>query len=193
MRMDDSVFREEVRKAVEVLRSGGTILYPTDTIWGIGCDATNVSAVEKVYNIKKRSESKSMIILLDDVNKLGKYVSEIPEVANELIECADSPLTIVYPGVINLARNVVAEDGSAGIRVTQDPFCKQLARVFGKPIVSTSANISGEPSPDSFSSVSEEIRKNVDHIVSLRQNEKTGSRPSRIIKLAVNGEFSIIR
>ncbi len=190
---DQSTIKEEVRKAVEVLRSGGTIAYPTDTIWGIGCDATNQDAVKKVFELKKREESKSLIVLLDEADKLGKYVKVIPEVANDLLEHTESPLTIIYPDVMNLAKNVIAPDGSAGIRIVQDEFCRLMIRTFGKPVVSTSANISGEPAPDSYSSISEEILNGVDYVINLRRAEKTTNKPSRIIKLAVNGEFSIIR
>jgi L-threonylcarbamoyladenylate synthase len=191
--MNIGAIKEEVRKAVEVLRNGGIILYPTDTVWGIGCDATNEKAVEKIFRIKKREESKSLIVLLEDPDKLGKYVKEIPEVANDLIEHSDKPLTIVYPGIVNLAKNVIAEDGSAGIRIVKDEFCEQLLRTFGKPVVSTSANVSGEATPAGYSSISEDIINGVDHVVNLRRTENTGTTPSRIIKLAVNGEFSIIR
>lgn len=184
---------QELENALKVLRSGGTILYPTDTVWGIGCDATKEQAVEKVFQIKKRNESKSLIVLIDSIDELGRYVKEIPYVATELIECSDLPLTIVFPGAINLAKNLIAQDGSIAIRVVKDKFCSELIRKSGKPLVSTSANISGEPTPSSFDDVSEEIVNGVDYVVNLRRSERTGNKPSRIIQLNVNGEFKIIR
>jgi L-threonylcarbamoyladenylate synthase len=185
--------KEEIRKAVEVLRKGGLILYPTDTIWGIGCDATNKDAVAKIFALKKREESKAMIVLIDHPDNLSKYIKEIPEVANDLLEHADKPLTIIYPGAVNLASNLVAEDGSIAIRVVKDEFCEQMIRSFGKPVVSTSANISGEAVASGFSEINESIKNGVDHIVDHKRNVRTGTTPSSIIKLAVNGEFSIIR
>jgi L-threonylcarbamoyladenylate synthase len=169
------------------------ILYPTDTIWGIGCDATNEEAVAKIFKLKKREDSKSMIILLDSEARLPSYIREVPEVAWDLIECADTPLTIIYDGAKNLAKNVVAEDGSIGIRITKDEFCKRLIEKFRKPIVSTSANISGNDAPASFSDIDEDIINGVDYVVNLRQEELSKSSPSAIIKLGVGGEVKIIR
>ena len=183
----------EINKCIDVLRQGGIILYPTDTVWGIGCDATNEDAVAKVYKLKKREDSKSMIILLDNEAKLLSYVREIPQQAWDLIDFSEKPLTIIYPDAKNLARNVIAEDGSIGIRITKDEFCRKLIEKFRKPIVSTSANISGKTAPVDFSSIDKEIQEGVDYVVNLRQNENTISNPSTIIKLGLRGEFKIIR
>jgi L-threonylcarbamoyladenylate synthase len=184
---------EEIRKAIEVLKNGGTILYPTDTVWGIGCDATNKEAVEKVFRIKQRDESKSLIVLVDNDQKLNKHLADVPEMAWDLIEFSDKPITIIYPGARGLAPNAIAEDGSIAIRLTKDEFCRKLIGRFNKPIISTSANISGEPTPGSFSEISAAILKSVDHIVNWRQNEKNNPPPSSIIKLQMNGEIQIIR
>lgn len=184
---------EEIQNALEVLRKGGTILYPTDTVWGIGCDARNKEAVAKVFKIKQRAEYKSMVTLVCDDKMLNRYVKEVPEVAWDLIEAADAPLTIIYPGARMLAENVIAADGSVGIRLVKDPFCRDLIHKFGKPIVSTSANISGENAPSSFNDIKIDILNNVDYIVNLRKNEKNDTQPSTIIKVALNGEFKIIR
>jgi L-threonylcarbamoyladenylate synthase len=184
---------EEIKNALEVLRKGGTILYPTDTVWGIGCDARNKDAVAKVFKIKQRAEYKSMVTLVCDDKMLNRYVKEVPEVAWDLIEAADTPLTIIYPGARMLAENVVAADGSVGIRLIKDPFCRNLVHKFGKPIVSTSANISGENAPSSFNDIKIDILNKVDYIVNLRKNENNNVQPSTIIKVALNGEFKIIR
>jgi L-threonylcarbamoyladenylate synthase len=186
-------FAEDVIKAVEVLRSGGIILYPTDTIWGIGCDATNPLAVNRIYEIKQRQDTKSMLILMENPNLLNSYISEVPEIAWELIEVADTPLTIVYPGAKNLAINLLATDGSVGIRITNEAFTQQLIQRFHKPVVSTSANISGQKSPQNFAEISDEIKQSVDYIVSFRQDDLTRSNPSGIIKLGVGGQIEIIR
>jgi L-threonylcarbamoyladenylate synthase len=184
---------EEIKNALEVLRKGGTILYPTDTVWGIGCDARNKEAVAKVFQIKQRAEYKSMVTLVCDNTMLNRYVKEVPEVAWDLIETADRPLTIIYPDARMLAENVIAADGSVGIRLIKDEFCKNLIHKFGKPIVSTSANISGEPAPSSFNDIKIDILNKVDYIVNLRQKENNNTQPSTIIKVAMNGEFKIIR
>lgn len=184
---------EEIQNALEVLRKGGTILYPTDTVWGIGCDARNKEAVAKVFKIKQRAEYKSMVTLVCDDKMLNRYVKEVPEAAWDLIEAADSPLTIIYPGARMLAENVIAADGSVGIRLIKDPFCRDLIHKFGKPIVSTSANISGENAPSSFNDIKIDILNKVDYIVNLRKNENNNTQPSTIIKVALNGEFKIIR
>src|SRR5512135_2173629 len=133
---------EDIRAAVETLKKGGIILYPADTIWGLGCDATNEDAVRKIFRIKERQDAKSMLVLLDDENKLTGYVTEIPEIAWSILEVTEKPITIIYPGARNLAAGLVAEDGSIGIRIVKDDFCRQMIRTFGKPVVSTSANIS---------------------------------------------------
>lgn len=186
-------YKEDIEKACEVMFNGGIILYPTDTIWGIGCDATNPEAVKRVYKIKKRIDSKALITLVDSPAKVNAYVQDMPEIAWDLIEFATKPLTIIYDKARNLAENLLAEDGSAGIRVTNEPFSKDLCMRFKKPIVSTSANISGEPSPQNFSEVSQEIISAVDYIIKYRQDEKAKAAPSSIIKLGNKGEVKIIR
>ena len=185
--------KEDIRKACEVMQKGGVILYPTDTIWGIGCDATNEDAVKRVYDIKKRADSKAMLVLVDNAVKVDFYVNQAPEVAFDLIELATKPLTIIYDDAKNLAPNLIAEDGSIGIRVTSEEFSNQLCFRFRKAIVSTSANVSGEPSPTSFADISEEIKQAVDYIVQSRQNEKTSSKSSSIIKLGKGGQVKVIR
>ncbi|MCX6238107.1 MAG: L-threonylcarbamoyladenylate synthase [Bacteroidia bacterium] len=186
-------FVEDLVKAVEVLRSGGIILYPTDTIWGVGCDATNPVAVRRIYEIKQRQDTKSMLVLMENPNLLNSYIAEVPEIAWELIEVADSPLTIIYPGAKNLAANLLAPDGSVGIRITTEAFTQQLIQRFRKPLVSTSANISGQKSPLNFVEINDEIKKSVDYIVKFRQDDLTRSNPSGIIKLGVGGQIEIIR
>ena len=184
---------DDIRKACEVMEKGGVILYPTDTIWGIGCDATNEEAVKRVFDIKHRADSKAMLVLIDTPTKLNYYVKEMSDVAWDLIELADKPMTIIYDGARNLAPNLLAEDGSVGIRVTNEPFSKQLCQRFRKAIVSTSANISGTPSPANFSEISEEIKQEVDYIVENRREEKLDSKPSSIVKLSAKGVIKIIR
>lgn len=175
------------------MREGGVILYPTDTIWGIGCDATNEDAVRRVYEIKQRQDSKAMLVLVDSFVKVDFYVRDVPEVAWDLIDLADKPLTIIYSGARNLAANLLAEDGSVGIRVTNEDFSKRLCQQFRKAIVSTSANISGQPSPKNFSEISEEVKSAVDYIVGYRQEEMSNPKPSSIIKLDKGGVIKIIR
>lgn len=184
---------EDVKKAVEIMRQGGVILYPTDTIWGIGCDATNEEAVKKVYEIKKRADSKAMICLVDTPDRVQRYVREIPAVAWDLMELAEKPLTIIFDGAKNLAPNLLAEDGSVGIRVTREEVSNQLCYRFQKPVVSTSANISGEPSAACFAEISDEIKNAVDYIMQSRQKETRKCQSSSIIKLGVDGEVQIIR
>ena len=185
--------REDIKKACEVMNKGGVILYPTDTIWGIGCDATNEEAVKRVYEIKKRADSKAMLVLVDNAVKVDFYVNQAPEVAFDLIELATKPLTIIYDDAKNLAPNLIAEDGSIGIRVTSEEFSNQLCFRFRKAIVSTSANVSGEPSPATFADISEEIKQAVDYIVQSRQTETSAPKPSSIIKLGKGGQIKIIR
>ena len=175
------------------MREGGVILYPTDTIWGIGCDATNEDAVRRVYEIKQRQDSKAMLVLVDSSVKVDFYVRDVPEVAWDLIDLADKPLTIIYSGARNLAANLLAEDGSVGIRVTNEDFSKRLCQQFRKAIASTSANISGQPSPKNFSEISEEVKSAVDYIVGYRQEEMSNPKPSSIIKLDKGGVIKIIR
>ena len=175
------------------MREGGVILYPTDTIWGIGCDATNEDAVRRVYEIKQRQDSKAMLVLVDSSVKVDFYVRDVPEVAWDLIDLADKPLTIIYSGARNLAANLLAEDGSVGIRVTNEDFSKRLCQQFRKAIVSTSANISGQPSPKNFSEISEEVKSAVGYIGGYRQEEMSNPKPSSIIKLDKGGVIKIIR
>ena len=175
------------------MAAGGLILYPTDTIWGIGCDATNEEAVRKVYALKRRSDHKAMLLLMDSSAKLNYYVQEVPDVAWDLIELADSPLTVIYSGARNVAPNLLAEDGSVGIRITQEEFSHKLCERFRKPLVSTSANVSGAPSPANFSEISETIKSGVDHIVRYRQEDLSKAAPSHIIKLGAGGLVKIIR
>jgi len=183
----------EVERTIQVLIKGGVILYPTDTIWGIGCDATNSKAVEKIYKIKHRAQQQSFIILLDDADKIKNYVTHIPPIAYDLISQYVRPLTIIYPESKNIAKNVVAQNGSIAIRIVKDVFCKTLIRKFGKPIVSSSANISGETHPISFSVISDEIKIGVDYIVDWERNIVREVNPSTIIRLFDNGTFDVIR
>jgi len=194
----------EMQKALEVLRSGGIILYPTDTVWGIGCDATDPAAVAKVYEIKKRADSKSLVLLASDMDMICRYVKEIPEMAVQLVEVNDKPMTIIYPGAVAgnpedkasrscLAYNTVAEDGTVGIRIPMMDFCQQLVARFGRPIVSTSANISGEPTPRKFAEISDEIRNAVDHIVDPALEKGSTGQSSSIIKVGLDYSIEIIR
>ena len=175
------------------MAAGGLILYPTDTTWGIGCDATNEEAVRKVYALKRRSDHKAMLLLMDSSAKLNYYVQEVPDVAWDLIELADSPLTVIYSGARNVAPNLLAEDGSVGIRITQEEFSHKLCERFRKPLVSTSANVSGAPSPANFSEISDTIKSGVDYIVRYRQEDLSKAAPSHIIKLGAGGLVKIIR
>ncbi len=184
---------EDINKALEVLRAGGVILYPTDTIWGIGCDATNSEAVAKIYKLKQREDSKSMLTLIDSPQRMGGYISEIPDVAWDVIELSEKPLTIIFDGAKNLAPNLIATDGTIGMRVTKELFSKELCARLRKPIVSTSANISGQKAPATFDEISEEIINNVDYTVEYRRNDITPATPSSIIKLGKGGEVKIIR
>lgn len=184
---------EDIKAALEVLQKGGVILYPTDTIWGLGCDANNEEAVKRIYDIKKRDDSKSMLVLMENPSLLDRFVDEIPEVAFDLIELSDKPLTIIYDGAKNLARNLIAEDGSIGIRFTTEVFSSDLIRRFKRPIVSTSANVSGKPSPENFDKIDQEIIDAVDYVVKYRQDDTQKAVPSGIIKLGRGGEIKIIR
>ena len=186
-------FVEDLNKSIEVIKNGGVILYPTDTIWGIGCDATNPIAVERIYQIKQRSDRKSMLVLLENPNRIPSYINEMPEIAWDLIELTDKPLTIIYSGAKNLAPNLIAEDGSIGIRISEDPFNQKLIQKLQKPLVSTSANISGEKPPSNFSEISQDIITLVDYVVEWRQDEITKAEASSIIKLGPKGEIQIIR
>jgi len=185
--------RDTIAEAVRVLKDGGVILYPTDTVWGIGCDATNEKAVARVYEIKQRAESKALVLLACDLDMVARYIREIPPMAIDLVEVNDAPMTIIYPGAEHLAPNVVAEDGSVGIRIPLSEHCRQLAFRLRRPIVSTSANISGQPTPKRFKDIPQEIRDAVDYIVSPRLEAESTGKASQIIKLAVDGTVEIIR
>ncbi|MFP5078778.1 L-threonylcarbamoyladenylate synthase [Pedobacter sp. JCM 36344] len=185
--------RTEIEKALNTLKSGGVILYPTDTVWGLGCDATNEEAVAKVNSIKGRASDKSFIILLDNDSKIQSYITEVPDVAYDLIEYAENPLTIIFSGAKNLAKSVINADGTVGVRVVKHDFCQQLLQRFRKPITSTSANISGDPTPQIFDEISDKIKDAVDYIVDWEQEISTPKKPSTIMKLAPGGQFSFIR
>jgi L-threonylcarbamoyladenylate synthase len=201
--------KEEIQKALEVLRKGGVILYPTDTVWGIGCDATDPEAVAKIYEIKRRSDSKSLVLLASDMDMISRYVKEVPEMAIQLVEVNDKPMTIIYPGAVTgprpegdvmpkaekyaLAFNTAAEDGSVGIRVPMMEFCQQLAFRLGRPMVSTSANISGEATPKRFAEISQEVKSAVDHIVDPALERGSTGQSSSIIKVGLDYSIEIIR
>lgn len=202
--------QESIQKALEVLRAGGIILYPTDTVWGLGCDATNPEAVAKIYEIKRRADSKSLVLLASDIDMIARYVKEIPEMAIQLVEVNDKPMTIIYPGAVvgfapdasgvlpkpdrrALAFNTVAEDGTVGIRIPMMDFCQQLVFKLGRPLVSTSANISGEPTPKRFAEISEEIRSAVDHVVDPALERGATGQSSSIIKVGLDYSIEIIR
>jgi len=187
------MLKTEIEKALTVLKNGGVILYPTDTVWGLGCDATNEEAVEKINTIKGRSSDKSFIILVDNDSKLQSYAEDIPEVAYDLIEYAENPLTIILSGAKNLAKNVISADGSIGVRVVKHEFVHPLLQRFRKPITSTSANISGQPSPRFFDEIDESIKDAVDYVVDWRQDDKEPKKASTIMKLSPSGQFSFIR
>jgi Sua5/YciO/YrdC/YwlC family protein len=185
--------KEDIKAACETLERGGIILYPTDTIWGIGCDATNANAVQRIYEIKQRSDTKSMLVLLDSVAKLAYYVEDIPEIAFDLIDLSEKPLTLIYSGARNLATNLIAQDGSIGIRITKEVFSQELCKRFRKPLVSTSANISGQATPALFAEINENIIRSVDYVVNYKQDETNKSRPSSIIRLDKGGLVKIVR
>lgn len=185
--------REDMAQALEVLKKGGIILYPTDTIWGIGCDATNEEAVKKIYDLKQRSDSKSMLVLVGSEGELQRNVEEVPEAAWMLIETAVNPITIIYDRPKGIARNLLAEDGSAGIRITSELFSRTLCNRLRRPIVSTSSNISGKKTPVTFSEIDEDIKKGVDYIVRFRQNDISRHKSSNIIKVSDSGIIKIIR
>lgn len=185
--------QEDIRRAVEVMNQGGLIVYPTDTIWGIGCDATNPEAVSKVFTLKQRADSKALISLVDSEAKVETYVKDVPDVAWSLIEMCSRPTTIIYDNARNLAPNLMAADGTAAIRITQEAFSKELCKRFRKAMVSTSANISGTPAPQNFSEIAPEILQGVDYVVQYRQNDMQKAQASCIIKLGAKGEVKIIR
>jgi len=187
------MLKDEVAKAFKAVQEGGIILYPTDTIWGIGCDAANTDAVKRIFALKQRDEAKSMIILLDTDNKLQSYLQDVPELAYNLIEYAENPLTLVMPGAKNISPALIADDGSVGIRVTSHQFCQQLIQRLRRPLVSTSANISGEPSPQYFGQIADEIINGVDYVVDLEQHSTEIRKPSTIMRLDPSGKFEFLR
>lgn len=185
--------QEDLKNAIKTLQNGGIILYPTDTIWGIGCDATNINAVKKVLEIKKSADSKSMLILLNNSSRIYSYVENVPDVAIEIAEISEKPITIIYPDAKNLPENLIADDGSIGIRITKEEFSSNLVQKFKKPIVSTSANISGEKTPLNFSEISDEIKNKVDYVVKYNQEKTNLPVPSSIIKIGAGNQVTIIR
>lgn len=185
--------QEDIKNAIEVMKQGGVILYPTDTVWGIGCDATNAEAVAKVYKIKKRDDSKALICLVDSDARLQRYVRNVPNVAWDILDIATKPTTIILDGAINLAPNLIAEDGSIALRITKEPFSHELCYRFQKPLVSTSANISGEPPAANYNDISQELLDAVDYVCFSRRQEHKPHTPSSIIKLKEDGEVTIIR
>ncbi len=185
--------KEEIERSVTLLKQGKILLYPTDTIWGIGCDATNSKAIGRIFKLKNRQEQKSMIILLDSIDKLKQYVENVPAIAYDLIENAASPITIVFNKAKNLPKKLLASDGTIAIRIVHGDYCAGVIRQLGHPLVSTSANISGEPSPQTFHQISEIIKEKVDYVVAVHQSHIHTIRPSTLIKLEGNGTFSILR
>jgi len=183
----------EIEKSLEVLKKGGLILYPTDTIWGIGCDASNQRAVDKVYKLKRRIEGKSLLVLVDSAEQIKNYVANVNPLIIELVTNYDRPLTVIYPRAKNVAKGVAASDKSIGIRVVQDRFCSTLCEQFGKAIVSTSANLSGEPAPIHFNQISEVLKNGVDYVVDLYHARVHDMKPSRIIRVKAHGDFEIVR
>ena len=186
---------QDIKNAIEVMRKGGVILYPTDTVWGIGCDATNAEAVKRVYDIKQRDDSKALICLVDSDARLQRYVRNVPDVAWQLIDCMDQdkPTTLILDGAVNLASNLIADDGSIGIRITHEPFSHELCFRFQKAIVSTSANISGEPAAQNYRDIDPRILEAVDYVCWTRRQEHKPHKPSSIIKLGPTGEVTVIR
>jgi len=192
---------EILNEALRVVRAGGTILYPTDTVWGLGCDATRAEAVRRIYEIKQREDSKSLVLLACDMDMVARYVKEIPSIAVDLVEVNDAPMTLIYPGAVcsetgdrwHLAANVVAEDGSVGIRIPLMEWCRQLVFKLGRPVVSTSANISGEPTPRRFSDIPQEIKDAVDFVVPPSVDTQSSGKASQILKVGLRGEIEIIR
>ena len=191
--MTQKEIAEDIRTAVQTLRQGGLILYPTDTIWGIGCDASNEEAVKRIFRLKRREDSKAMICLVDSANRMQRYLRGVPDVAWDLVEYADKPLTLILDGAVNLAPSLIAEDGSVGLRVTRENISHELCYRFERAVVSTSANISGEPTPQTFDEISEEIKNAVDYVVKYSRQSREKHKPSSIIKMNANGQFTIIR
>ncbi len=186
------ILKDEIERALTVLKKGGIILYPTDTVWGIGCDATNAEAVDKIFRLKNRNDKKSMICLVHDFKMLNEYVENVPEVAYDILKYASKPTTIIFDDPIRVAENLIAEDNSLALRVTKDQFCEKLIQKLRKPLVSTSANFSGSPTPQSYSEIDPLILEGVDYIVNLHREKKSG-KPSTIIKLKNDGSVKVIR
>ncbi len=185
--------KREIQICTRILRSGGTLLYPTDTVWGIGCDATNAAAVQKVRRIKQRAGQRAMLVLVDSIEMLSAYVEEVPEIAYEILKVSDSPLTIVYPRARGFAENLPDADGSIGIRITSEPFSRALVHEFSKPIVSSSANLAGQSPPANFAGISREIIAEVDHVANWGRDERYKNKPSGILKVHLNGQVEILR
>lgn len=186
-------FEEDIREAVDILKKGGLILYPTDTVWGIGCDATNPDAVKRIYQLKKREDAKSMLVLVDSDGMLQRTVADIPEIAWELLDTAVNPMTIIYDHPRGVAPNLIAPDGSLGVRITSERYSSELCRRLRRPIVSTSANISGEKTPKTFAEIADSVREGVDYVAEYRREDNTPHVPSNIIKLSEGGLFTVIR
>jgi L-threonylcarbamoyladenylate synthase len=186
-------FSDDIANALKVLRAGGVILYPTDTVWGLGCDATNGEAVKKIFSIKKRSDSKSLIVLVNSVGMLTRYVENPPDVALQMAEWSEKPLTVVYDKGRSLAEGVASSDGSVGVRICTEPFCDALIDAFRKPIISTSANISGEDTPAIFDDISEEVINGADYVCRYRQDDRTRLSASSVIRVSANGVIKILR
>ncbi len=193
IRNNRSLQEADITQCLKVLSDGGLILYPTDTVWGIGCDATNAEAVKRVYELKQRDDSKALIVLIDSADHLDHYVVDVPMIARELIDVAVKPLTIIYEGAFNVASNLLGEEDSLGIRIPNDEFCHRLCERFGKPIVSTSANVSGQPTARCFAEIDPLIVDGVDYAVTYRRDDKSRHLPSNIILLGRDGTFKIIR
>ncbi|MBK7710766.1 MAG: threonylcarbamoyl-AMP synthase [Bacteroidales bacterium] len=187
------IFDEDLNESLNALKKGGVILYPTDTIWGLGCDPTNAAAVEKIFSIKSREEGKSLLILVDSETMLERYVCDVPEIAWELTSVSEDPLTIIYPAGKNLARGVCSDDGSIGIRICHDEFCHELIRRFRKPLVSTSANLSGKPSPENYDDIDQSVIEAADYVVKYRQDDRRKYSSSPVIKLGPDGTVKILR
>lgn len=189
----DNEIKSEIDKTIQVLKQGGVILYPTDTVWGLGCDAQNSKAVDRIYKIKKRNEEKSLITLLADFNSLYKYVSKVPEITIDLISSIENPVTVIYDNAYNLPKNIAAPDGTIAIRVVREGFCKDLIEAFGGPIISSSANISGEPTPLVYNKISSAVIEQADYSVKLFRDQFNQGKASTIIRLYENGTYKVIR
>ena len=187
------MLEESIRQALDVLRKGGIILYPTDTVWGIGCDATDNEAVERIYRLKRSQDKKSMLVLLDHIDKVSLYIKKVPDIAWRLYEVADKPLTLILPGGCAVADNLIPDEGTLGIRIPQHEFCRKLIRKLNRPLVSTSANLSGRPAPTTFSEIAGEITENVDWIADAACEGKPTRKASSIVKVGLRGEITILR